>query len=204
MADGLHYLHSSNIVHGDLKGVRHSILCLELFQSQTLTPTNSKANILIDGEGRARLTDFGLTSIIRGEKSLVSAQDSTVANATTWAAPEILGGGPISKEGDIFTFAMVAVEVRPRELPTAFHVSQFPYFNTDVQGQPSIRSQLSRRHIRDLEWGAPRATGGATSRRVMGHHEQMLEQGTKGAADHLPAARLLPNLVSFSLPASGG
>jgi len=72
---------------------------------------NSKANILIDGEGRARLTDFGLTSIVRGEKSIVSAQDPTVTNVTTWVAPEILGGGPVSKEGDIFTFAMVAVEV---------------------------------------------------------------------------------------------
>ena len=30
---------------------------------------------------------------------------------TTLAAPEILGGGPMSKEGDVFTFAMVAVEV---------------------------------------------------------------------------------------------
>ena len=109
--NGLHYLHSSNIVHGDLKGVSYSGLHSKV-QSQILIQANSKANILIDGEGRARLTDFGLTSIIRGETSLVSPQDPAVTNATTWAAPEILRGGPTTKEGDVFTFAMVAVEVR--------------------------------------------------------------------------------------------
>jgi hypothetical protein len=34
-----------------------------------------------------------------------------VAGMTTWAAPEILRGGSVTKEGDVFTFSMVAVEV---------------------------------------------------------------------------------------------
>ena len=83
-------------------------------QSRILTPTNPKANILIDKDGRARLTDFGLTSIIRGEYSVASPQETQITSTTTWAAPEILGGDHVSKEGDIFTFAMVAVEVRAR------------------------------------------------------------------------------------------
>ena len=104
-----------------------------------LTPTNSKANILIDGKGRARLTDFGLASIILGEKSPISAQDATVTNVATWAAPEILGGGPASKEGDIFTFSMVAVEVRSRGAPT--EVSGFsPYLFWSRRSQVTLRS----------------------------------------------------------------
>lgn len=73
-----------------------------------LIQTNSKANILVDGGGRARLTDFGNASVILGGVPLVCP------NPTTLAAPEILGGTPVSKEGDIFTFAMVAVEVCAR------------------------------------------------------------------------------------------
>jgi len=72
---------------------------------------NWKANILIDQDNHARLTDFGLTSIIRGDYSTLSPQDSGAGN-TTWAAPEILKGGPATKEGDVFSFAMVAIEVR--------------------------------------------------------------------------------------------
>ena len=74
---------------------------------------NSKANILVDESGRARLTDFGLIHITQGDNSIRSPQDPAMANAT-WAAPEILKGGAATKEGDIFTFAMVAVEVCTR------------------------------------------------------------------------------------------
>ena len=57
-----------------------------------------------------------MTFIIHGENSIVSPQDSTsrLTSPTAWAAPEVLGGGPVSKEGDIFTFAMLAVEVCAR------------------------------------------------------------------------------------------
>ena len=74
-----------------------------------LTSMNSKANVLVDKDSHARLTDFGLTSVIRGENEIISAE--ATQDTTAWAAPEVLKGGPVSKEGDIFTFAMVAVEV---------------------------------------------------------------------------------------------
>ena len=78
---------------------------------------SSKSNILIDEGGRARLTDFGLASIIRGETSLVSPQDPTMEFSTTWAAPEVLEGGAATKDGDVFTFSMVAVEVCAEKVP---------------------------------------------------------------------------------------
>ena len=77
-----------------------------------LTLVDSKANVLIDGDGHARLTDFGLAYIVWGDNSLHDPRGPKPTNTMTWAAPEILGGGPVSKEGDIFMFAMVVVEVR--------------------------------------------------------------------------------------------
>ena len=114
MANGLHYLHSCNIIHGDLKAVS----CVFPFSESVLIPTNSKSNVLVDGDGRARLTDFGLSSIVRVDGSLASPQDYTGMHATAWAAPEILHGNLPSKEGDIFTFAMVVVEVCIRGVPS--------------------------------------------------------------------------------------
>ena len=72
---------------------------------------NLKANVLVDEGGRASLTDFGLASITLGNQSDISLPDASLTIATTWAAPEISKGGPVTKEGDIFTFAMVMVEV---------------------------------------------------------------------------------------------
>jgi serine/threonine protein kinase len=73
-------------------------------------------NVLIDKNNHARLTDFGLASVIREENSTLSPQDRGAAGTTAWAAPEILKGGTMSKEGDVFTLAMVAVEVSAREI----------------------------------------------------------------------------------------
>ena len=115
MADGLHYLHSSNIVHGDLKGVSRLILHPHLLPESDTNPTNQKENVLIDKHGHARLTGFWLTSII-SDNSVPSPKDPDLEHTRTWAAPEILRGGPVSKEGDVFTFAMVAVEVCTREV----------------------------------------------------------------------------------------
>lgn len=112
VANGLHYLHSCEIIHGDLKGVSRLTFLSQLLRCQLTIRTNPKANILIDKDGRARLTDFGLTSIIRGDNSARSPQDQGMASNTMWAAPEILRGEAVSKEGDIFTFAMVTIEVR--------------------------------------------------------------------------------------------
>ena len=72
---------------------------------------NSKANILVDKDGRAGLTDFGFASITHGDNSLGSPRDPPTGN-TAWAAPEVLQDGVTTEEGDIFTFAMVSVEAR--------------------------------------------------------------------------------------------
>ena len=98
-------------MHGNLKGVSLSAFLSPLLRVRILVLTNSKVNVLVDKNGHARLTDFGLTSIGREDNSTRPPQDMSVAGTTTWAAPEILRGGAVTKEGDIFTFSMVAVEV---------------------------------------------------------------------------------------------
>lgn len=94
-----------------LEGRKSSDYSLRFPQSRISTLTNPKANILIDKGGHARLTDFGLTSIIPGEYPVASPQEAHITSTTMWVAPEILGGDPVSKEGDVFSFAMVTIEV---------------------------------------------------------------------------------------------
>lgn len=86
VAEGLHYLHASYTIHGDLKG----------------------PNILVGSNGHACLADFGLTSIVHGTHSIAFTE---VQGCTArWTAPEILKGDKVTREGDVFSFGMVVTE----------------------------------------------------------------------------------------------
>ncbi|KAF9789502.1 kinase-like domain-containing protein [Thelephora terrestris] len=105
VANGLAYLHSKRVIHGDLKG----------------------PNILIDESGNARITNFGLRDIIWGpspDAGAFNEHDRT----PRWTAPELLRGGFIADEkSDTFSFGMIVFEVFSGNVP--FHeiqVSEVP------------------------------------------------------------------------------
>ncbi|KAF9643105.1 kinase-like protein [Thelephora ganbajun] len=100
VADGLSYLHSSDVVHGDMKG----------------------ENILFDNKGIPRISDFGISSVTFDP---ISNNASTAWRGYTlrWAAPEILEA-PLNSESrrptkmsDVYAFGMVVVEIFTGKLP---------------------------------------------------------------------------------------
>lgn len=72
-----------------------------------LTP--GQPNILIDDSGSPRIADFGLVTVTLDSIRSASGQQGHTAR---WTAPEVLNEGIYSKEADVFSFAMVMVEVR--------------------------------------------------------------------------------------------
>ncbi|PCH37764.1 kinase-like protein [Wolfiporia cocos MD-104 SS10] len=97
VARGLEYLHSMGVVHGDMKG----------------------ANILVNGEGRACLSDFGLAAVIYDDSTVNVATTASFATGTIrWMAPEILdperAGIDVAlalPESDVYSYAMVVWEI---------------------------------------------------------------------------------------------
>ena len=64
----------------------------------------------MDESGRARIAGFSITTVTRDRDPV---QDTLGDSAARWTAPEILNEqGPYSKEADVFSFAMVIIEVR--------------------------------------------------------------------------------------------
>ena len=98
--------------------------------------TSSQSNILVDTAGHARITDFGLAAVthdldsIRNAAGLTTATHDLDSNASDehghnarWIAPEILSGwGTYGKEADVYSFAMVTIEVRCRYLSRDRHL----------------------------------------------------------------------------------
>lgn len=129
-ACGLEYLHSQNVVHGDLKGVSGYVYLL--IRSDL---SYTKANVLIDSMRSARLADFGLTTIIDESTAGSTTGGRGPKGTTRWMAPgmlypahfEFLGDMERqlpSKSTDRYALGMTTLEVFiPREALELFVTS---------------------------------------------------------------------------------
>ena len=117
-----------------------------------MNPSNSKANVLIDEDSHARLTNFGLTSVVLGNQSVDDLPDASPTVSTMWPPPEILKGGSVTKAGDVFAFAMVAAEVCTRGVFERSFSIHSP--RTDLR-----RALFIHRILRcSVEWGSTYTT----------------------------------------------
>lgn len=101
VSEGLAYLHSQSVIHGDL----------------------TTANILINDERKALLSDFGLSNLAVGTQDPFF-MSSTVGGSPRWAAPELyclendVEHTPvISKTSDVYSFGSVMLQVITGRIP---------------------------------------------------------------------------------------
>ena len=95
---------------------------------------SSQSNVLVDDTGRPRIGDFGFATVAR---DLDSTWNNTPGHghATRWTAPEVLTGmGGNSKGADVFSFAMVMIEVIFRRLTTCQGVAYLLTFTQVFTG----------------------------------------------------------------------
>lgn len=124
IAQGLRYLHDRNILHNDLKG----------------------DNFLVGADGKAKIIDFGFSSILNVEEVKL---DPKQLGAKRWRSPEVLRGDDrITLKSDIYAFGMCIVESISSELPWGsmddFAVSHHVLRNKSLPNQPES--------INDHQW----------------------------------------------------
>lgn len=116
-AQGLHYLHSHNIVHGDLRGVSQTG-AIRVF----VPNVPSQANILITHEWRACLADFGLVSFSDATPATHTSHHR--AGSLRWMAPELISPERFdccfvaTPATDVYAFGCVCLEVGPHFWPS--------------------------------------------------------------------------------------
>ena len=91
---GLDGLHAEDVLHRDVK----------------------PSNVLLDGEGDAALTDFGLA---RGEDSTRITRDGEILGTPHYLAPELIAGFEATKASDIYALGCVLYECIAGEPPFA-------------------------------------------------------------------------------------
>ncbi|KAK0240369.1 kinase-like domain-containing protein [Armillaria nabsnona] len=107
ISEGMEYLHLKEIIHGDLRG----------------------ANVLISRDGTPRLSDFGMSKFL---EDCGKGMTSSPAINPRWGAYELLHtGGTISTFSDVWSFAMVALEILSGERPFGY-----------IQGDPVVQHEV--------------------------------------------------------------
>lgn len=92
ISDGMRFLHSLNIVHGDLKS----------------------SNVIVDYDGRAKIADFGMKSLTKQTWSHSRNMVSTLA----WTAPEVMEhSGVVQLTADVYSFGVILLELSTGQIP---------------------------------------------------------------------------------------
>ncbi|KAJ7742147.1 hypothetical protein DFH07DRAFT_44310 [Mycena maculata] len=129
VAEGLGYLHSMNIVHGDLRGM----------------------NILVSDNLNACLADFGLTSVIAAPTNDTSS--SNHGGSTRWMAPELLQPSEFgcvrflrTPASDVYAFACVCLELHTGRPPFSDVKIDPPVIFKVIAGERPERPETSMSH----------------------------------------------------------
>ena len=102
------------------------VFCGWSHTSNLLTSASTKANILIDQTGHARLADIGLLAIFSDPTNLLSSSSYPEGGAARWMSPELidpqrfgLENGRPTKDSDCYALGMVVYETISGNIP--FH-----------------------------------------------------------------------------------
>ncbi|KAI4194904.1 MAG: hypothetical protein LQ346_003595 [Caloplaca aetnensis] len=93
--DGLSYLHGKDIIHRDIKG----------------------ANVLVDGKGNIKISDFGISKRVEASALLSPAKNGghihrpSLQGSVFWMAPEVVKQTSYTRKADIWSLGCLIVEM---------------------------------------------------------------------------------------------
>ena len=135
VADGLDALHRRDLVHRDVK----------------------PSNIMLDADGRAKVTDFGLA---KGRAFTVLTKPGQVMGTLDYLAPELIRGKPATPASDIYALGCVVFECVAGRAPFAdrpvlrvglAHIEEEPPDPAAVAGRSDLPSGIGWATLRALE-----------------------------------------------------
>lgn len=173
-ASGLIYLHGRGIMHRDIKS----------------------ANVLLDGNRRAKWTDFGISRVIDEQQKTMTKCQGTVP----WMAPEIIRGEThYTMKADVYSFGLLLWEFVARQQPFKEMSNQFKIYERILAGgRPTLPEKTPPILTEVIQWCWQ---GEAEARPMMDQVRQRINEGLgRSPLLHHPSPILTPSEESLSPP----
>ncbi|KAF9233552.1 kinase-like domain-containing protein, partial [Melanogaster broomeanus] len=145
VAAGLQHLHSRSVVHGDLSGI------------------SEFSNVLVRGNGRACITDFGLSTLLTELGGSTFATTCQARGTLRWAAPELLDLQVSEGEenlpevvptprSDVYSFGGIMLQVLTGKVPYYYYSREAQVVHALSKGDTPKRPQGSEALVTDRRW----------------------------------------------------
>jgi len=131
VARGLSFAHDQGLVHRDVK----------------------PQNVLLDGDGRAKVTDFGIAHAVDVDGMTITG---TIMGTSNYIAPEQASGQPVDEQTDVYSLGCVLYELLAGEVPfegDTFVAVAMKHVNEAVPSVSEVRPDVPPR----LDWAIQRA-----------------------------------------------
>src|SRR5688572_32949614 len=160
LCEALEFAHNAGIIHRDIK----------------------PANVMIDAQGRTKLTDFGVARVQDSDKTSVErTQAGTMVGTPAYMSPEQITGGTIDKRTDVFSAGIILYQFLTGEkpftgggawtiakkiiqedppLPSSLNNAVTPFFDAVVNKALSKNADTRYQSARDLGVALKRALEG--------------------------------------------
>lgn len=179
LCDALQYAHDHRIVHRDIK----------------------PENLLVDGDGRVRITDFGLAKLVgTGASAVPLTQSNQQLGTPLYMAPEqVHAAAGVDHRADLYSLGVVVYEMLTGRLPlgrfqppSARDAAAKPFdpvVMKSLESDPAQRYQAAREVKRDLQQRSDEATRSGAGEATT--HPALLRSDPAPRPWRLPLATLL-------------
>jgi len=182
LLDGLGYAHGQGVVHRDIK----------------------PSNILINDDGRIKISDFGIARI----ESSTLTQVGEIMGSPSYMSPEQFIGTSIDARSDLYSVGVIAYELLSGRKP--FSGTNFEIMRQVINTPPGNPSELNPKISVQLDWAVQKALAKKPGERFQTAREfaeafgkgieASLRRNTRqeepAALDDAPTQRIDMNLVS--------
>jgi serine/threonine protein kinase/response regulator RpfG family c-di-GMP phosphodiesterase len=171
LLDGLGYAHGLGVIHRDIK----------------------PSNILVNDDGRLKLTDFGIARI----DSSTLTQVGEIMGSPGYMSPEQFLGTEIDARGDIYSVGIIAFELLTGRRP--FTGNNAEVMRQALNERPKSLSEFNPKISVQLDWAVQKALAKRREDRFQGAQE-FSDAFVKGVEVSLRQAAREPAVVSDDQP----